>query len=145
MNSTIENMAEKSVRPTLTYAYEAYHIAANTWSLVKQKLSSLRCVQFTATPYRNDGKKVDGSIFYNFPLIKAWEQGFFNTINFKPVYKFDEEQGDISIARVAVAQLEENLNAGYNHLILVRAKDKKQRMTCIIQYMFKILANIIRF
>lgn len=104
---------------------EAHHIAANTWASVKYKLRSLRCLQFTATPFRNDGKKVDGEIIYNFPLAKAQEQGYFKTINFKPIFEFDEEQGDISIAMAAVEQLEEDLNAGHEHLILVRAKDKK--------------------
>lgn len=104
---------------------EAHHIVANTWASVKYKLRSLKCLQFTATPFRNDGKKIDGEIIYSFPLAKAQEQGYFKTINFKPIFEFDEEQGDISIAMAAVAQLEEDLNAGYKHLILVRAKDKK--------------------
>lgn len=37
---------------------EAHHIAANTWGTVKHKLKKLRCLQFTATPFRNDGKKL---------------------------------------------------------------------------------------
>ena len=118
-------MSEKTFRPMLTYSDEAHHIAAHTWSTVKYKLKGLKCLQFTATPYRNDGKKIDGDIIYNFPLAKAQEQGYFQTINFKPIYEFDEEQGDIAIANAAVAQLEEDLFAEYNHLILVRAKDKK--------------------
>lgn len=104
---------------------EAHHIAANTWASVKYRLRSLKCLQFTATPFRNDGKKVDGEIIYNFPLAKAQEQGYFKTINFKPIFEFDEEQGDIAIAMAAVEQLEEDLKAGHEHLILVRAKDKK--------------------
>ena len=104
---------------------EAHHIAANTWSTVKYKLRRLRCLQFTATPFRNDGKKVDGKIIYNFPLSMAQQQGYFQKINFLPVLEFDEEKGDLSIAMAAVEQLERDLNAGYNHLILVRAKDKR--------------------
>lgn len=104
---------------------EAHHIAANTWSTVKYKLRKLRCLQFTATPFRNDGKKVDGKIIYNFPLSMAQSQGYFQEINFFPILEFDEEKGDISIATAAVEQLENDLNAGYNHLILVRTKDKR--------------------
>ncbi|TCL55410.1 superfamily II DNA or RNA helicase [Kineothrix alysoides] len=103
---------------------EAHHIAANTWSTVKYKLKNLRCLQFTATPFRNDGKKVDGKIIYNFPLSLAQSQGYFQEINFLPILEFDEEKGDISIATAAIEQLERDLSAGYNHLILVRAKDK---------------------
>ncbi|MDL2238044.1 DEAD/DEAH box helicase family protein [Christensenellaceae bacterium OttesenSCG-928-K19] len=104
---------------------EAHHIAANTWSTVKYKLRKLRCLQFTATPFRNDGKKVDGKIIYNFPLAMAQQQGYFQEINFLPILEFDEEKGDISIATAAVEQLENDLKAGYNHIILVRAKDKR--------------------
>lgn len=104
---------------------EAHHIAANTWSTVKYKLRKLRCLQFTATPFRNDGKKVDGKIIYNFPLSMAQNQGYFQKINFSPVLEFDEEKGDISIATAAVKQLENDLKNEYNHLILVRTKDKR--------------------
>jgi superfamily II DNA or RNA helicase len=101
---------------------EAHHIAANTWATVKYKLRKIRCIQFTATPFRNDGKKVDGKIIYNFPLAMAQKQGYFQKINFVPIFEFDEENGDFAIATEAVKQLESDLEAGYNHIILVRAK-----------------------
>ena len=104
---------------------EAHHIAAKTWATLKYKLRSLKCIQFTATPFRNDGKKIDGAIIYNFPLSKAQEQGYFKRISFNPIYEFDEEIGDLAIAKAAVNQLEEDSNKGYDHRILVRAKDKK--------------------
>lgn len=104
---------------------EAHHIAANTWASVKYKLRKLKCLQFTATPFRNDGKKVDGRIIYNFPLSMAQEQGYFQEINFLPILEFDEEKGDLAIAAAAVNQLEKDLESGHNHVILVRAKDKR--------------------
>lgn len=45
---------------------EAHHIAANKWSKIKYKFKDIPCLQFTATPFRNDGKKVDGKIIYNY-------------------------------------------------------------------------------
>lgn len=104
---------------------EAHHIAANTWSTVKYKLRKLKCLQFTATPFRNDGKKLDGKFIYSFPLSMAQKQGYFQEINFQPIFEFDEDKGDISIAAAAVKQLEKDLKAGYNHVILVRAKDMR--------------------
>lgn len=103
---------------------EAHHIAAKTWATVKYRLSSLKCLQFTATPFRNDGKKLDGKIIYNFPLALAQEQGYFQPINFLPIEEFDEEQGDMAIATAAIKQLEDDLEKGYKHVVLVRAKDK---------------------
>jgi superfamily II DNA or RNA helicase len=53
---------------------EAHHVPANSWRQVKKSFESVRCLQFTATPFRNDGKKVDGDIIYNFPLALAQER-----------------------------------------------------------------------
>lgn len=104
---------------------EAHHIAAKSWSSVKYKLRGVKCLQFTATPFRNDGKKMDGKIIYNFPLSLAQKQGYFQPIDFKPIWEFDPEQGDFAIAKAAVEQYEKDKSAGYSHLILVRAKDKR--------------------
>ena len=104
---------------------EAHHIAAKSWTSVKYKLRKVKCLQFTATPFRNDGKKMDGKIIYNFPLSLAQKQGYFQPIDFKPIWEFDPEQGDLAIATAAVEQFEKDKAAGFSHLILVRAKDKR--------------------
>lgn len=103
---------------------EAHHIAANKWSKIKYKFKDIPCLQFTATPFRNDGKKVDGRIIYNYPLSKAQENGYFQKIDFKPIKEFNESKSDFSIAEKAVEQLETDMNNGYDHIVLVRAKDK---------------------
>lgn len=104
---------------------EAHHIAAKSWTSVKYKLREVKCLQFTATPFRNDGKKMDGKIIYNFPLSLAQKQGYFQPIDFKPIWEFDPERGDLAIATAAVEQFEKDKAAGFSHLILVRAKDKR--------------------
>ena len=68
---------------------------------------------------------MDGKIIYNFPLALAQQQGYFQKINYCPLWEFDEEQGDLSIALAAVSQLKSDLDSGFNHAILVRAKDKR--------------------
>ena len=104
---------------------EAHHISAKVWSETKYKLRGIKCIQFTATPYRNDGKKVDGKIIFNYPLSLAQEKGFFKSINFVPVFEFDEENGDYEIAKKAIEVLNKDIEQGYNHCILVRAKSIK--------------------
>jgi superfamily II DNA or RNA helicase len=105
---------------------EAHHIAAKTWSELKSRFSTVRCLQFTATPFRNDGKKVDGKIIYNFPLAKAQAQNYFQPINFHPIYEFDEDNSDILVAQTAVNILEEDIKNNLPHIILVRAKSKER-------------------
>ena len=99
---------------------EAHHVAANSWSKFKSKFKEKKILQFTATPFRDDGKKVDGEIIYNFPLRKAQEQHYFQKINFYPIYEFNEEKGDISIADKAVECLKADLKRGLKHILLVR-------------------------
>lgn len=105
---------------------EAHHVAAKTWSSIKQSLKKPLCLQFTATPFRNDGKNVDGKIIYNFPLSMAQKQGYFQTINYIPITEFDDEKSDYAIARACTEQLDKDIANGYKHVILVRARIKNR-------------------
>lgn len=105
---------------------EAHHVASNTWKSIKKKLDGMKCLQFTATPFRNDGKKVDGDIIYNFPLALAQERGYFKPINFYPVLEFDDDKMDASVAAKAIELLEADIDAGYPHLLLVRAATQER-------------------
>lgn len=103
---------------------EAHHIPANSWKKVKNAFESVKCLQFTATPFRNDGKKIDGDIIYNFPLGLAQERGYFKPINFYPVYEFDSDKKDLSVAKKAVELLESDIANGLPHLLLVRVSSQ---------------------
>lgn len=118
----IEYMNMLSSKCDVLIVDEAHHIEANRWNQIKSFFRDKRILQFTATPFRNDGKKLDGDIIYNFPLSMAQEQGYFQKINFKPIIEYDEEKGDYAIAQAAVKQLKSDLENGFNHIILVRTK-----------------------
>ncbi len=105
---------------------EAHHIAAGTWSDLKSNFTKAKCLQFTATPFRNDGKKIDGKIIYNFPLSHAQAQNYFQPINFLPIYEFDEEKSDQVVAKHAVDILKKDIQNSLPHIILVRAKSKER-------------------
>lgn len=47
---------------------EAHHAEAPTWRAFKRQFERRRVLQFTATPFREDGQLVDGKIIYKFPL-----------------------------------------------------------------------------
>ena len=135
----IEYMNMLSSRCDVLIVDEAHHIEANRWNQIKSFFSDKRILQFTATPFRNDGKKLDGDIIYNFPLSMAQEQGYFQKINFKPIIEYDEEKGDYAIAQAAVKQLKSDLENGFNHIILVRTKGvrrAKQLFENIYAYYF---------
>ncbi|MNB99272.1 type I restriction enzyme EcoKI subunit R [compost metagenome] len=99
---------------------EAHHIAAPTWASFRDKFIDKNIIQFTATPFRNDGKHLDGKIIFNYPLEKAQKEGYFKKINFLPILQFSEELSDQSIAQVAVGRLREDLERGYDHILMAR-------------------------
>jgi len=103
---------------------EAHHTEANSWKLVRSVFDNKKIIQFTATPFRNDTKRLDGKIIFNFSLKKAQEQGYFKPINFTPIREYDLKKGDSIIAEKAIEKLREDLSAGYNHILMARCVDK---------------------
>lgn len=122
-----ENIQEKiaSYCPFL-FIDEAHHIAAPTWAKLIERFVGSKILQFTATPFRNDGKPVQGKIIFNYPLRKAQEDGYFRQINFKPVFEFDLESADLVVAEKAVEQLREDRQQGYDHILMARVNSIKR-------------------
>ena len=100
---------------------EAHHIAAQTWQAFKSKFGSRIVVQFTATPFRTDGKRVDGKFIYVYPLAKAQSEGYFRQIQFQAVQGLDQADADAEIIKLVGNQLKADLDKGYDHLIMARA------------------------
>ena len=112
---------------------EAHHIPAPTWEKFRNIFIQHPIVQFTATPFRRDGKHVDGKVIYNYPLESAQRDGYFKPITFVPVFEFDEKNADKEIAKQAINQLTNDLSAELDHLVLVRAKSI-DRATEVFEY-----------
>lgn len=99
---------------------EAHHVAARSWAAFRDNFSAGRVLQFTATPFRRDGKLVDGDVIYSYPLRRAQEDGYFKPIKFDPVCEIDESEADKAIANKAVEQLRQDLAAGLDHILMAR-------------------------
>jgi superfamily II DNA or RNA helicase len=104
---------------------EAHHLAAPDWRTVRERFSGKKILQFTATPYRNDGKKIDGSIIFNYGLALAQKAGYFKPIDFYPIQEFDEQKSDKEIANTAIKLLETDI-VEYEHVLLARASTRKR-------------------
>ncbi|MDD9982358.1 MAG: DEAD/DEAH box helicase family protein [Gammaproteobacteria bacterium] len=99
---------------------EAHHTEAPTWKAFKAAFESRRVLQFTATPFREDGKALDGKIIFNYPLKKAQQDGYFKRIHFRPVTEFNRNRSDAAIASEAVAQL--RTDAAKGHILMARVQ-----------------------
>jgi superfamily II DNA or RNA helicase len=97
---------------------EAHHVPAKTWSRVRGLFSGKPVTQFTATPYREDGNRLGGRVVYSFPLRRARELGYFESIDYVSVVALSE--ADRAVAEHAIARLREDRAAGFDHLIMAR-------------------------
>lgn len=113
---------QKKIAELTTHFFidEAHHTPAETWQIFKKKFTSTKIVLFTATPFRNDGRRLEGKIVFNFPLRKAQELDYFKPIFFKPIHEYEYKIADKLIAEKAVTQLKEDLEKGYDHILMVR-------------------------
>ena len=111
---------------TNVFIDEAHHIKAQSWNNFKNKFQKEKVIQFTATPFRNDGQRLDGKIIFNFPLKKAQEQGYFTKINFIPIREYDQEKADKQIAEAAIQRLKQDLKNGHNHILMARCATKER-------------------
>lgn len=116
-----ERMAKQS---SALFVDEAHHIAAPTWvrfrSLFVDRNPPLPIFQFTATPFREDGRRVDGEFIYTYPLKKAQAEKYFKPIRFEAVFGLDQAEADDAIAEKLGQVLQRDLNLGLNHLAMAR-------------------------
>jgi len=119
---------QKSIAGQCSHIFidEAHHVKAASWNDFKNRVPSSKVVQFTATPFRNDGKRLDGKNIFNFPLKNAQDQGYFKEIEFIAIREYDSQKADKKIAEVAISRLRKDLDQGFNHILMARCgtKDK---------------------
>ena len=111
---------------THLFVDEAHHVKATTWSEVKKAFDGKPVVQFTATPFREDRKKVGGQIIYNYPMSMAQENGLFRQITFRAIYEVNDTLGDQRVAEEAVSQLREDLKNNFDHILMARCSTRSR-------------------
>ena len=99
---------------------EAHHVPATTWNSLRDDMKPKPIVQFTATPYREDGRVLGGRLLYAFPLKEAQADGYFAAINYISVIDFADP--DRAVATRALEQLRSDLHAGLDHLLMARVR-----------------------
>lgn len=101
---------------------EAHHVAAESWNAIRRRFLGKPVVQFTATPFREDDKRLGGRIVYSFPLREAQRLGYFSAIKYISVVDFYDQ--DRAIAAQAVKRLRQDQAAGYDHILMARVQWK---------------------
>ncbi|HID4701461.1 DEAD/DEAH box helicase [Enterobacter cloacae] len=103
---------------------EAHHISAKSWGNVREKFSGKPVVQFTATPFRNDGKNLGGRVIFNYTMGSAQRDGYFKNINLHAIEEYLESDKDERIAYEAIQILRRDLKSGNDHLMMARTNSQ---------------------
>jgi len=113
---------------------EAHHVTANTWNYFREIVHEQNkpILQFTATPFRRDGKHLGGKSIFTYPLRKAQEEKYFTPITFVSIWEYNRDLADSAIAKRGIQTLEDDLQAGYDHLLMART-DNIERAKQIFQ------------
>ena len=101
---------------------EAHHTPAKTWMDIIEQLSSAKKVLFTATPLRNDKKRIPADIIFFYSMRQAYEDGVFSKVTYIPIEPGENE--DVAIAKKAEEMIITHRSEGRNESVLVRT-DKK--------------------
>lgn len=113
---------------------EAHHSEANTWKELISKFEKEKVFLFTATPFRNDGKNLQGKVIFNFSLRKAQEQKYYKQINYLPIREYNKKLADEKIAEKAVTQLKDDIAAGFPHILMARCVNKNRAKEVFTYY-----------
>jgi superfamily II DNA or RNA helicase len=113
---------------------EAHHSEASTWNLLIKSFDAAKVTLFTATPFRNDGKKHQGKYIYSFSLKEAQDMGYYKPIDLLPIREYNRNESDKQIAEKAVERLKEDLDRGYDHILMARCATKKRALEVFEYY-----------
>jgi superfamily II DNA or RNA helicase len=122
-------------RVTHLFIDEAHHIAAKTWKAFKRRFAERKrpIVQFTATPYRTDERRIDGKFVFVYPLRRAQEQNLFRPVRYVPVYENGEELADLSIIAKVGEALDRDAADGFDHRAMARTNsvERAERLAAL--------------
>ncbi|NYH24187.1 DEAD/DEAH box helicase [Paraburkholderia bryophila] len=121
-NSRSELRAAIAQWATHVFIDEAHHVSATTWAAFRKEFGEKPVLQFTATPFRSDGKLVDGKVIFNYPLSRAQAEKYFKPIRFRPVVEYNDDVADMRIMEEAVAALRSDVEANLDHVLMARVR-----------------------
>ena len=125
-NCSTEVLSLMKTSITHVFVDEAHHSEAATWDGVINNFSSDKVTLFTATPFRNDGKRIAGKYIYTFSLKEAQKQGYYKKINYCPVRVYEPKLCDKEIAEKAVGILKRDKENGFDHILMARCATIKR-------------------
>ena len=107
---------------TLLVVDEAHHSRARTWQVLMEAFSANRMILLTATPFRNDNRRLLAKLVYHYPMRKALEAGIYAPITYHPVDPPDAKDKDQELCRTAVRIYRKQVKKHPKARLLIRAE-----------------------
>lgn len=111
---------------TIVFFDEAHHSRARTWKKLIEAFINCRIVLLTATPFRNDNRRLLAKLVYHYPMRKALESGIYAPITYHNVDPTDIKNKDFELCKKAVAVFNKHRIKHKNARLLIRAEGVTQ-------------------
>ena len=105
---------------------EAHHSPARTWHGLLSHFEAAKRLLFTATPFRQDQREIKGRFIFTYDLRKAFDDGVFGEIVYRPVIPAAGQNHDLAVAVAAERQYASDRDAGFRHHLMVRTDSRKR-------------------
>lgn len=107
---------------TIVFFDEAHHSRARTWQALIDAFSGTRILLLTATPFRNDNRRLLAKLVYHYPMGKALASGIYSPIAYHAVDVDDSKSKDQELCRTAVRIYRKNQKQHPKARMLIRAE-----------------------
>ena len=107
---------------TLLFFDEAHHSRARTWKVLIDSFTKNRVVLLTATPFRNDNRRLLAKLVYHYPMQKALDAGIYAPITYHGVEPDDAKMKDQELCRAAVRVYRRQQKKHSKARLLIRAE-----------------------
>lgn len=107
---------------TVLFFDEAHHSRARTWQILIEHFASSRVVMLTATPFRNDNRRLLAKLVYHYPMKKALDSGIYAPIEYHAVEPQGVASKDKELCSKAVKVLKHQKKRHPKARLLIRAE-----------------------
>jgi len=111
---------------TILFFDEAHHSRARTWKILMDTFINCRVVMLTATPFRNDSRRLLAKLVYHYPMRSALHSGIYAPITYHGVDPRDAKKKDQELCNTAIAVLNKHRKKHKDARLLVRAEGVRE-------------------
>lgn len=110
---------------TLLFVDEAHHSSAKTWRRLIESFRKCKIVLLTATPFRNDKRRLMAKLIYHYPIHRAIKSSIYSKIKYHNVICQEPKNKDRELSEKAKRVFEDHRKKHPGARLLVRAEGVK--------------------